>query len=105
MKESTRTRITSGILITTGTALSFLAFKGLLDVLTIMINIFKATPSILWTGKQSMMIILLIISGSAITWLGIQIGIGSINVGIKKLKAQRAKEKINNILKDIQKKD
>src|SRR3989337_1812475 len=104
MNKITTTKIMSGILISFGTILTFLMLKGIIGMSKSIAYIFAYTPAELWTTKHTMSILVLLIFGGAITYLGMTFGLGNINTGIKNLKALNAQHEINEMLKELREK-
>lgn len=101
MKESTSTKIISGILISLGLIVVFAMVSFALKVLEVILGLFATIPSSAWGLKETTFVIGVLVVGIFITNIGVILGIGSMNVGIKKLKALESKKKIRMLMQEL----
>ena len=101
MKKDTRTKILSALNITLGAAICFMMLRviqvGASGILSLLVNV----PAVEWTMKHTFEGFIIIFLSTIVAWLGFTIGVGSINLGIKRLKFLVAAKDLDKLLGEM----
>ena len=103
MKKETKTKILSGLNISLGVVICFYMIKIIQIGAAGLLALLNNTPAIKWTAKHSFEGFVILFLASVTAWLGFTIGIGSINLGIKRLKVLSATKELDKLLGKMKK--